>query len=121
MRIYSSRLNILCYFFQGFIILDTNNGTIFSGCDWERFFSGCDWERFSQGGCVRNRRTPLSYAPGERQKTTFLLKKTLFFLNKNIFYSWRLIFFKIPRNLIASAFSLAEADTKKTDMPRQKP
>ena len=30
-----------------------------------------------------------------------------------MFYSWRHIFFKIPKNLITSAFFFAEADTKK--------
>ena len=41
-----------------------------------------------------------------KTKITFLLSEKLpFFINKNIFYSWR-IFFKIPKNLIASAFFL---------------
>ena len=34
-------------------------------------------------------------------------------LNENTFYSWRRTFLKISKNLIASAFFFAEADTKK--------
>ena len=46
-----------------------------------------------------------------KQKYCFA-KHCFSFSNKNIFYFWR-HFFKIPKNLITSAFFFAEADTKK--------
>ena len=60
----------------------------------------------------------------QKTKITFLFAKLCFsFLNKNIFYSWRHIFFKIPNNLIVSAFAFffVEVDTKNIDMHQQKP
>ena len=53
-----------------------------------------------------------------KQKYCFA-KHCFSFSNKNIFYFWR-HFFKIPKNLITSAFFFAEADTKNIDVPRQK-
>ena len=43
----------------------------------------------------------------ERQKWLFLLREIFLFFHKqtyNVFYSWKYIFFKNPKNLIASAF-----------------
>ena len=48
------------------------------------------------------------------KNNSFIKRNCCSFLNKNIFYSWRRIFFKIPMNLIASAFFIVEADIKKT-------
>ena len=58
-----------------------------------------------------------------KTKVTFWLSETFlfFFKQKYIFYSWRQIFFKIPKNLIASAFFLPRQILKHIDMPRQKP
>ena len=49
-----------------------------------------------------------------KDKNNFFIKSNIaFLLEKKTFYSWRYIFLKIPKNLIASAFFLAERDTKK--------
>ena len=56
-----------------------------------------------------------------KTKTTFLVRETLLFFleQKSILFSVT-YFFKIPKNLITSAF-FAKAGTKNIDMPRQKP
>ena len=49
-----------------------------------------------------------------KDKSNFFIKWNISFLNKNIFFILgEVFFFKIPKNLIASAFFFAEADTKK--------
>ena len=55
--------------------------------------------------------------------------KMTFFIEQNIAFLFKTYFFKIPKNLIASAFFFffffffffLEADTKKYRLPRQKP
>ena len=58
-----------------------------------------------------------------KDKNNFLLNKTFlfFFKQKNIFLILETYFFKIPKNLIASAFFLPRQILKNIDMPRQKP
>ena len=49
-----------------------------------------------------------------KMKITFLLSETLlFFFKRKYILFLETYFFKIPKNLIASAFFFAEADTKK--------
>ena len=49
------------------------------------------------------------------------MKHFFSFLNKNIFFVLGKAFFKIPKNLIASAFFLPRQMLKNRDMPLQKP
>ena len=57
-----------------------------------------------------------------KTKITFLLSETLlFFLEQKYILFSETYFFKIPKNLITSAFFLARQILKNIDMPRQKP
>ena len=49
------------------------------------------------------------------------MKHFFSFLNKNYFLFLEKHFFKIPKNLIASAFFLPRQMPKNIDMPQQKP
>ena len=54
-----------------------------------------------------------------KTKTTFLLNETfLFFLEQKYILFSETYFFKIPKNLITSAFFLLRQILKKIDMPR---
>ena len=57
-----------------------------------------------------------------KTKITFLLSETLlFFLEQKYILFLETYFFKIPKNLITSAFFLPRQILKNIDMPRQKP
>ena len=71
---------------------------------------------------VNDLRYEIKFENCVKDKITFFEAKHCFsFLNKKIFYSWRHIFLKISKNLIASAFFLSSQILKKIDMPLQKP
>ena len=57
-----------------------------------------------------------------KTKLTFLWSETfLFFFKQKLFLFLEKHFFKIPKNLIASAFFLPRQMPKNIDMPQQKP
>ena len=64
---------------------------------------------------VNDLRHEIKFENHEKNKSNFFIKENIF-----LFYSWKSIFLKIPKNLITSAFSFDEADTKNIDTHRQK-
>ena len=70
---------------------------------------------------VNDLRYEIKFENCVKDKNNFFVKKHFFsFLNKNIFIFGDM-FFKIPKNLITSAFFLPRQILKNIDMPRQKP
>ena len=57
-----------------------------------------------------------------KDKSNFFIQQNIAFFLTKICFILGTCFFKIPKNLITSAFFFfTEADTKNIDMPRQKP
>ena len=56
-----------------------------------------------------------------KDKNNFFIKRNIFFLEQKYILFLETHFFKIPKNLITSAFLLPGQILKNIDMPRQKP
>ena len=63
---------------------------------------------------INDLRYEIKFETCVKDKITFLVKETLFFfLEQKCILSWRNIFFKIPKNLVTSAFTLPYQILKK--------
>ena len=56
-----------------------------------------------------------------KNENNFFIKRNIFFLEQKYILFLETHFFKIPKNLITSAFLLPDQILKNIDMPRQKP
>ena len=80
------------------------------------------WEYTSLNNTVNDQRYEIEFENFMKDKNNFFIKRNVAFLSwTKIYFILGDTFFKIPKNLITSAYFFAEADTKNIDMPWQKP